>query len=293
MITISGHDNTVGMPVYLPELNPANRVCVNETTGGTVTIPEAPGFALTIAPCSATFPGGSRSGCVSVTPVNMDKVPMSPGFGQQPRFIVTIQPVGTHFNPPARMTIPNVDGLAPRAVTEMYSYDHDLASFVAIGSATVSQDGSTIMSDIGAGVVKAGWHCGGNPSTTGSAGTCPTCKKCEGANCVADNGQSAPQASPTDCKEQFCNGGSVESRNKDSEKPTRTAKSAKMEPLPLWPVRFQIRTTSSVAASRAIRSLTSLLLTTFLHRNAGARNDGRAAAHPRHDAARRDPYPAC
>ncbi|GGE88771.1 choice-of-anchor X domain-containing protein [Massilia psychrophila] len=173
MITISGHDNTVGMPVYLPELNPANRVCVNETTGGTVTIPEAPGFALTIAPGSATFPGGSRSGCVSVTPVNMDKVPMSPGFGQQPRFIVTIEPVGTHFNPPARMTIPNVDGLAPRAVTEMYSYDHDLASFVAIGSATVSQDGSTIMSDIGAGVIKAGWHCGGNPSTTGSAGTCP------------------------------------------------------------------------------------------------------------------------
>ena len=217
IITIAGKDNTLGMPVYLPELNLANRVCINETTGGTVTIPEAPGFALTIAPGSATFPGGSRSGCVSVTPVNMDKVPMSPGFGQQPRFIVTIQPVGTHFNPPARMTIPNVDGLAPRAVTEMYSYDHDLASFVAIGSATVSQDGSTITSDVGSGVIKAGWHCGGNPSTTGSAGTCPTCSKCEGASCVADNGQTPPQASPTDCKEQFCNGGGVETRNKDAE----------------------------------------------------------------------------
>ena len=186
MITVSGQNNTIGMPVYLPELNPNNRVCVNETTGGTVTIPEAPGFALTIAPGSATFPGGSRTGCVSVTPVNMDKVPMSPGFGQQPRFIVTIQPVGTHFNPPARMAIPNVDGLAPRAVTEMYSYDHDLASFVAIGSATVSEDGSTITSDAGAGVIKAGWHCGGNPSSTGSAGTCPTCQKCVGANCQTD-----------------------------------------------------------------------------------------------------------
>ena len=227
LITISGQDNTLGMPVYLPELNLANRVCVNETTGGTVTVPEAPGFALTIAPGSATFPGGSRSGCVSVTPVNMDKVPMSPGFGQQPRFIVTIQPVGTHFNPPARMTIPNVDGLAPRAVTEMYSYDHDLASFVAIGSATVSQDGSTITSDIGAGVIKAGWHCGGNPSTTGSAGTCPTCNKCEGASCVADNGQTPPQASPTDCKEQFCSGGGVANRNKDSEKTGQDCKECK------------------------------------------------------------------
>ncbi|WP_143084543.1 choice-of-anchor X domain-containing protein [Massilia yuzhufengensis] len=220
MITVSGRDNTVGMPIFLPEVNPANRVCVNETTGGTVTIPEVPGFALTIAPGSATFPGGSRSGCVSVTPVNIDKVPMSPGFGQQPRFVVTIQPAGTHFSPAARMTMPNVDGLAPRAVTEMYSYDHDLASFVAIGSATVSADGSTITSDLGSGVIKAGWHCGGNPNTTGSAGTCPTCKKCEGASCVADNSMVPQQESTGDCKEQFCSGGAIANRFKDSEQPT-------------------------------------------------------------------------
>ena len=131
---------------------------------------------------------------------------MSPGFGQQPRFIVTIQPVGTHFNPPARMSIPNVDGLAPRAVTEMYSYDHDLASFVAIGSATVSEDGSTITSDPGAGVIKAGWHCGGNPNTTGSAGTCPTCQKCQGSNCVADTGKDRAVVPGDVCK--ACKNGS-------------------------------------------------------------------------------------
>ncbi len=204
MITVSGQNNTLGMPVYLPELNPNNRVCVNETTGGTVTIPEAPGFALTIAPGSATFPGGSRSGCVSVTPVNMDKVPMSPGFGQQPRFIVTIQPVGTHFNPPARMTIPNVDGLAPRAVTEMYSYDHDLASFVAIGSATVSEDGSTITSDAGSGVIKAGWHCGGDPAANGTVADCPDCKLCLNNNC---NNTDPAQEGHT------CNGGKACCKN--------------------------------------------------------------------------------
>jgi len=169
IITISGQNNTVGSPIYLPQLNPANKVCVTDSTGGTLTIPDAPGFSLTIAPGSATFPGGSRTGCVTVTPVNMDKVPMVPGFGQQPRFVITVQPVGTMFNPPAALTFPNVDGLAPRAVTEMYSYDHDLASFVAIGSATVSDDGSVIRSDPGVGVLKAGWHCGGDPNTTGSA----------------------------------------------------------------------------------------------------------------------------
>jgi hypothetical protein len=189
MITVAGQDNTVGLPIYLPELLSGNRLCVSPTTGGTLTIPQAPGFSLTIPPNSATFPGGSHTGCVSVTPVNMDKVPMAPGFGQQPRFVVTIQPVGTTFSPPAAITIPNVDGLAPRAVTEMYSYDHDLASFVAIGSGTVSDDGSVIRSDPGVGVLKAGWHCGGNPNQTGSAGTCPTCQKCQGSSCANDDTQ--------------------------------------------------------------------------------------------------------
>jgi hypothetical protein len=198
IITTPGQNNTVGSPIYLPQLNPDNKLCVTPSTGGTLTVPQVPGFSLTVAPGSATFPGGSHTGCVTVTPVNMDKVPMVPGFGQQPRFVVTIQPVGTMFNPPAAMTIPNVDGLAPRAVTEMYSYDHDLASFVAIGTATVSDDGSVIRSDPGVGVLKAGWHCGGDPNSTGSAGTCPDCKKCSGSSCVTDtaqNGNTAPSGS--------------------------------------------------------------------------------------------------
>ena len=131
---------------------------------------------------------GAREGCVSVTPVNGDKSPMSPGFGQQPRFLITIQPVGTVFNPPAAITFPNVDGLAPRQVTEFYSYDHDLATFVAIGTGTVTADGSLIQSDPGVGVLKAGWHCGGNPNSTGSAGTCPECQACEGSSCVPKPG---------------------------------------------------------------------------------------------------------
>jgi hypothetical protein len=187
LVTVAGRANDVGLPIYLPQLDADNRLCVTETTGGTLTLPQVPGFALTIAPGAATFPGGARSGCISVTPVNGDKVPMSPGFGQQPRFVVTIQPVGTIFNPPAQITLPNVDGLGPRQVTEMYSYDHDLAAFVSIGTGTVSEDGSVISSDPGVGVIKAGWHCGGNPNPVGSVGTCPACQRCQGTSCVVDN----------------------------------------------------------------------------------------------------------
>jgi hypothetical protein len=109
----------------------------------------------------------------------------------------------------------------------MYSYDHDLAAFVAIGTGTVSEDGSVIVSDPGVGVIKAGWHCGGNPNPVGSAGTCPTCKKCQGTDCVADNSQVPPQNSPTDCKKEVCQGGAVTSQNDDTEQPTDECKECK------------------------------------------------------------------
>jgi hypothetical protein len=201
LVTVAGQANDVGLPIYLPKLDDNTVVCVSETQGGTLTLPEVPGFALTIAAGSATFPGGARSGCVSVTPVNADKVPMAPGFGQQPRFVVTIQPVGTVFNPPAALTLPNVDGLPPRAVTEMYSYDHDLAAFVAIGTGTVSEDGSVMVSDPGVGILKAGWHCGGDPNAVGGACTCPTCRKCEAGLCQPDASQNGKPAAGEKCKD--------------------------------------------------------------------------------------------
>jgi hypothetical protein len=201
MVTVAGQNNTVGQPIFLLPLNTNNKLCVTATEGGgTLTIPEAPGFSLTFGPGQVTFPGGSQTGCISVTVVHGDKVPMVPGFGQQPRFIVTIQPAGAHFNTPARITLPNVDGLRPREVTEMYSFDHDIGSFVAIGTGTVSDDGQVITSSPGVGVLKAGWHCGGNPNENGTVADCPDCKICRDNNCVADPAQDGPNSNePNSC----------------------------------------------------------------------------------------------
>ncbi|GEP42062.1 carboxypeptidase regulatory-like domain-containing protein [Brevifollis gellanilyticus] len=203
LTTVAGHDNTIGMPVRLLQIDTSTAVGVGLNYGGTITLPEYPGFSLTLAPGSVTFPGGSKVGSVTATVVHLDKTPEVPNFGQQPRFIISINPKQCLFNPPAKLCLPNVDGLQPGQKTEMYSFDTDLASFVAIGTGTVSSDGMQICSDPGVGVIKGGWHCGGNPSVSGNAGTCPPCQKCEGNGCVADpgkNGQMPPDNKCVTCK---------------------------------------------------------------------------------------------
>ncbi|NJA08201.1 hypothetical protein HC024_21080, partial [Methylococcaceae bacterium WWC4] len=79
----------------------------------------------------------------------------------------------------------NVDGHKPGAQVEMYSYDHDLEEFVAIGLGTVSTDGSIIKSNEGVGVIKAGWHCGSQPGGSGCAYSAE-CQTCSG-NCQLSN----------------------------------------------------------------------------------------------------------
>ena len=171
LFTLAGVDNTLVRPVYILPLDLAHGIAVDETHGGRVTLPGVPGFALDVAPGSVTFPGGSRSGTLSVTAVHADKIPMAPGGGMQPRLIVTIQPAGARFDPPAAITFPNVDGLPPGSVTELFSFDHDLGAFVSIGTGTVSEDGLLLRSDPGFGVVQAGWHCGAPPSGNGDSAT--------------------------------------------------------------------------------------------------------------------------
>ena len=183
MFFLPGVDNRFDRPFYVLPLDPKGLI-VSETQGGTLTLEDVPGFALEVAPGSVTFPDGSKSGTVGVTPVHTDRIPMEPNFGQQPRFVITIQPGGAKFDPPARLTLPNVSGLAPGRVVSMFSFDHDLGRFVGIGHGTVSDDGTVIASNPGVGVVEAGWHCGADPEDdAGATHTCPTCQECTGDSC--------------------------------------------------------------------------------------------------------------
>lgn len=174
IVTVSGVENPLASPIYMVKLDTDGAVLAGPADVS-LTLDSYPGFKLEITKDSVTFPDGATEGLISVTPVNASKVPMAPPNGMQPQFIVTIQPTGTVFDPPARLTLPNVDGHKPGAQVEMYSFDHDLEEFVSIGLGTVSENGTEVASNPGVGVVKAGWHCGSQP---GGSGCCEKGKKC-------------------------------------------------------------------------------------------------------------------
>lgn len=157
---LAGQENRLGRPIFLPIIDTASSVTITgmETQPVVVRSTAFPGFALEIQPGSATFPDGSRSGVVTVTAIPPDQVPMSLLDNGLSGVVVSIQPGGTIFNPPARVTYPNLDGLAPGERVNLTSFDHDAGAFINIGPGTVSADGSTITSDPGVGIRVAAWH---------------------------------------------------------------------------------------------------------------------------------------
>ncbi|MBB3063166.1 thrombospondin type 3 repeat-containing protein [Microbulbifer rhizosphaerae] len=206
LVTVSGVDNPLSSPIYMVKLNTENAVWAGKEDVE-LTLPEVPGFKLEIPAGSVTFPDGSREGYVSVTVVNSSKVPMTPPNGMQPQFIVTIQPTNALFDPPARLTLPNVDGHTPGAQVEMFSFDHDLEEFVAIGLGSISEDGTVIRSNPGVGVVRAGWHCGAQPGGSGTPNNCDYCHDCDGTNCILAPDREAETQIPGNCYRETCGGG--------------------------------------------------------------------------------------
>lgn len=206
LVTVPGVENPMSSPVYMVKLDTENGVLAGKEDVA-LTLDSFPGFKLEVAKNSVTFPDGSREGIISVTSVNASKVPMAPPNGMQPQFIVTVQPVGATFSPAAKLTMPNIDGHQPGAQVEMYSYDHDLEEFVAIGLGTVSEDGSVVSSNPGIGVIKAGWHCTSLPGQPGAAFNCPECQKCTGSSCIVDNAIMPVDTIKGNCHKGSCRDG--------------------------------------------------------------------------------------
>jgi len=156
MVLVSGRDNTTGMPIRLLPLDVDGGKIVGGPEDVTIQMRGVPGAELTVFANSATFHGGAKTGLVSFTQVHTDKVPMLAPLGSSFMLAFSVQPPGAHFDPPARIAIPNMGSPAGHVV-EMFSFDHDIFEFVSIGTATTTADGAQMVSDPGFGITKAGW----------------------------------------------------------------------------------------------------------------------------------------
>ncbi|MBI3833211.1 MAG: hypothetical protein HY287_02655 [Planctomycetes bacterium] len=129
---------------------------------------------------------------ISLNQVHHDAVPMPIPDGAAPEFAWTLQPGGSHFNPPVSITYPNMDGLPAGAIANFLSFDHDTNKFEIVASGHVTADGQLIVTDPGAGISVSGWGCNCPPySVTGSCDSCPAatadavecCPPCDASNC--------------------------------------------------------------------------------------------------------------
>ena len=163
---VSGVDNSLMTPVYLPPMPTDPQF--SATITGTVTtpvvipMPDVPEMTLTLLPgtvvSNADGPA-SPTNPITITQsrVNNNRVPMTLPNGATFLLAGAVAPHGVSFNPPAAIAVPNT-GLAPGTITDIYNFDHSVGRYVSIGLATVTADGSHVVSNPGFGIPTTGWH---------------------------------------------------------------------------------------------------------------------------------------
>ncbi len=158
MQVVAGIENRQDGPIFLPAIDGTSFLDVSPTQGGTLVSNKLPGLALEVGPGQYTFPDGGKTGRLYVSVIEPSDVPMALPNGLFSMKMISFAPGGGTFNPPVRLTMPNVNNLPPGAQTLMYSYSHRFQDWDLLGSGTVSADGTVVVSDPGVGIKESAWH---------------------------------------------------------------------------------------------------------------------------------------
>ena len=116
------------------------------------------GVVMEVPAFTARNEGGSFfSGelSISAVPEGLAPAPLPDQLG--PGLLITIQPVGVRFDPPAPITFPYIDSLSPGTEINLWSLDPETGSFIIVGRGRVSDDGAVIET-ISGGIYAADWH---------------------------------------------------------------------------------------------------------------------------------------
>ena len=122
---------------------------------------------------------------LSTVPPELVRDMLPPGVLQH-TFDITIQaPDAATFAVPLTLTFPNIFNAAPGTKLNFLSFDHTTGRLVIEGTATVSADGLTVVTDPGSGITKPGWHGLTPPGSNGDG-----------------DGPKPPPPPPPECKEK-------------------------------------------------------------------------------------------
>ncbi|MBI3000281.1 MAG: hypothetical protein HYY46_17795, partial [Deltaproteobacteria bacterium] len=155
---IEGVLNNLPSAITLPSVEVAAEVQVSAVFATVVSNPSVPGVDLTIPGGTAKSSDGTPfTEKLSINPVPDYGRPESRPEELRPGMAITIQPAGVRFNPPARLTFPNADGMVPGSELNLWSLSPDTGTFNLVGKGVVSQDGQSIVTTEG-GVSASAWH---------------------------------------------------------------------------------------------------------------------------------------
>jgi RHS repeat-associated protein len=168
----AGVDNIVERPIYLPRIDETSATTVNPNTTTVVTNTTL-GVSLTVPPHSAKYPDGSDY--TSELTISLVPHGFTPGILPEyldPGLVVTIQPIGVSFSPPAPLDFPNTDSLPTGNEMSLWSLLPSIGGFAIVGKAQISADGTKVET-IEGGVRATDWHFVLPPGVAIASGSLP------------------------------------------------------------------------------------------------------------------------
>lgn len=165
VVVIPGRENTLEVPLRMvplegPGASGAGTArlragSVTPESGALLAPPALPGLTLEVAPGSAAFPDGSRTGRVTICAPNLNVLPVPAPDDILVEVPIAIFPAGVRFDPPARLRAPNLRWSAGARVP-VFSVSSGASGFLQLPGGTVEEDGASVLLDASVGVRQGG-----------------------------------------------------------------------------------------------------------------------------------------